>query len=132
MLTHDVNESMNNIVNTLQIFTDKHAPLKRASNSKKKQLRKPWISNSILTSIKRRQKLFKSHNLSDDPAKVKYYKIYSNKLNKVKEKAKKNYFDSQFSINKGNIKMTWKLIGMLTRRDKRKNSSISRLFYDNK
>ena len=51
--------------NILQI--NMHAPTKKASNSKMKQLKKPWISNSILVSIKKRHKLFKSHFLSGDP-----------------------------------------------------------------
>jgi hypothetical protein len=123
---------MNNIVNTLQSLTDKHAPIRKASNTKKRQLRKPWISNSILRSIKKRQKLFKTHYLSGDPYKVRQYKIYNNKLNKVKSIAKKNYFEQQFAINKNNIKTTWELIGMIINRDKKKNIDIPKLIYNNK
>jgi hypothetical protein len=123
---------MNNIVNTLQSLTDKHAPIRKASNTKKRQLRKPWISNSIPRSIKKRQKLFKTHYLSGDPYKVRQYKIYNNKLNKVKSIAKKNYFEQQFAINKNNIKTTWELIGMIINRDKKKNIDIPKLIYNNK
>ena len=128
----DINKSMNNIVNTLQSLTDKHAPIRKASNTKKRQLRKPWISNSILRSIKKRQKLFKTHYLSGDPYKVRQYKIYNNKLNKVKSIAKKNCFEQQFAINKNNIKTTWELIGMIINRDKKKNIDIPKLIYNNK
>ena len=89
----DINKSMNNIVKTLQYLSDKHAPIKKASQSKKKQLSKPWITKAILTSIKKRHKLFKTHFLSNNPDKIKEYKIYNNKLNKLKSQAKKNYFD---------------------------------------
>jgi hypothetical protein len=122
----DINKSMNNIVNTLQSLTDKHAPIRKASNTKKRQL------NSILRSIKKRQKLFKTHYLSGDPYKVRQYKIYNNKLNKVKSIAKKNYFEQQFAINKNNIKTTWELIGMIINRDKKKNIDIPKLIYNNK
>ena len=132
LISSDVNESMNNIIKTMQDLTDKHVPLKKTSNSKKKQLRKPWISNCILISIKKRQKLFKLHFLSGDPGKIQYYKTYNNRLNKVKAKEKKTYFDLQFSVNQGYIKMTWKLIGMLVNRDKKNNGTISRLLYNNK
>ncbi|EDO27565.1 predicted protein [Nematostella vectensis] len=46
--------------------------------------------------------------------------------------AKKNYFDSQFSLNKNNLKITWKLVGMLIDRDKKENTCISKLIYNNK
>ena len=128
----NVHESMSSVINKLQHITDKHAPTKKASNSKMKQLKKPWISNSILVSIKKRHKLFKSHFLSGDPEKIKQYKIYNNKLNKIKATAKKNYFDSQFALNKNNLKLTWKLIGMIIDRGKNKNTTISKLIYNNK
>ena len=76
-------------------------------------MKKPWISNCILVSIERKQKMFKTHYLSHDPDKIKDYKIYSNKLNKIKQIARKKYLESQFEMDKGNIKMTWKLIGTL-------------------
>ena len=132
LINTNVHESMSSVINKLQHITDKHAPTKKASNSKMKQLKKPWISNSILVSIKKRHKLFKSHFLSGDPEKIKQYKIYNNKLNKIKATAKKNYFDSQFALNKNNLKITWKLIGMIIDRDKNKNTTISKLIYNNK
>ena len=76
----------------MQDLTDKHVPLKMTSDSKKKQFKKPWISDCILISKKKRQKLLKSHFLSGDPEKIQYYKTYNNRLNKVKAKAKKNIF----------------------------------------
>ena len=42
-------------------------------------------------SIKKKQKLFKTHFLSGEQDKIRKYKLYSKKLNKVKELAKKNY-----------------------------------------
>lgn len=71
LVNDDVNEStgISNVVDILQKISDKHAP-KRSLNSKKKRpLNKPWISNAIATSIKRKQRLFKSHLLSRDPEK---------------------------------------------------------------
>ena len=70
---------------TLQQISDLHAPVRKVSNKKRKQLKKPWISNAIMNSIKKKLKLFKTHFLSNDQDKIKEYKLYSNKLNKVKE-----------------------------------------------
>ena len=86
----------------------------------------------LLVSIKKRHELFKSHFLCKDPDKIKQYKIYNNKLNKIKEQAKKNYFMAQFNLNKHNIKATWELIGMLINRKKNSSASINQLFYNNR
>ena len=102
----NVNCSMNNIIKVLQEITDKHAPIENVTNADKRQLKKPWISNGILKSIKKKQKMFKTHFLSHDQAKVKFFKKYNNKLNKIKEMAKRIYFSTQFYLNKENIKIT--------------------------
>ena len=39
-----------------------------------KQLRKPLITNSILKSIKNKQFMYKTHILSNEPAKITQYK----------------------------------------------------------
>ena len=46
----DVNVNMNNIATALQEITNKHAPIRQVTNSKRRQLKKPWISNGILNS----------------------------------------------------------------------------------
>ena len=69
----DVNCSMNNIIEVLQGITDKHAPIEKVTNAKKRQLKKPWISHGILKSIKTKQKMFKTHFLSNDQAKVNFF-----------------------------------------------------------
>ena len=42
-------------------IVNKHAPLKEATNSERKQLSKPWLTQGLLKSIKRKQKMYKSH-----------------------------------------------------------------------
>ena len=128
----DVNVNMNNIATVLQEITNKHAPIRQVTNSKRRRLKKPWISNGILNSITRKHKLFKSHFLSCDSSKVKFYKAFNNKLNKIKQIAKQNYFSNQFNTNKDNIKMTWKLIGMIINRKQKANTVINKLLYNNK
>ena len=63
------------------------------------------------------KKLFRSQFSGNDQEKVKKYKIYNYKLNKVKEFAKNNYFKAQFDFHKNNLKTTWKLIGMLVHKN---------------
>ena len=113
LINEDVNESINNVISALQTLSDKHAPVKKLSSKKIKQSAKPWLSDSILKSIKRRQQLYKTHFLSKNLNKVKFYEAYNNKLNRLKDVAKKRYFQEQFKLNSENLKTTWKLIGMI-------------------
>ena len=102
-------------INTVTQIIDKHAPMKQASQSRIKQLSKPWLSKGLIKSIKVKQKLYHTHFLSKDPFKISLYKSYSNALNKLKTKAKNNY-NQQFLQCKNNLKTTWKLIGTLINR----------------
>ena len=123
---------MNRVTEALQQISDLHAPVRKVSNRKRKQLKKPWITNAIMTSIKKKQKFFKTHFLSGNQDKIRKYKLYSNKLNKVKELAKKNYFRAQFDLHKNNLKATWKLIGVLVNKMPNSGVTIKKLIYENK
>ena len=79
---------MARMISALDRITNKHAPIERASRCKQKLLRKPWISKGIFQSIKEKQRLFKTHFLSGDPLKIKYHKVFNNKLTKIKDLAK--------------------------------------------
>ena len=109
---------MNNVISALQFLTDKHVPLRKQTSKQMKQLAKAWLTKAVLNSIKQRQKRFVTHFLSNDPEKIRFYKTYNNKLNRTKEAAKKLYFQNQFSLNRENLKTTWKLIGFLINREK--------------
>ena len=51
LVSSDVNESILNVINILQKITDKHAPIKKTPQSKRRQLKKPWITAGILKSM---------------------------------------------------------------------------------
>ena len=88
----------------------------KVPRSKLKQFTRPWITNGILKSIKTKQKMYYTHFFSNDSKKIKQYKIYSNKLNKIKSINKRNYYNTQFTKCKNNLKATWKIIGTLIKR----------------
>jgi len=60
------------------------------------------------------------------------YKLYANKLTKVKTLAKKNYFSTEFDkTSTGNVRETWKIINSLIH--KRPSNSIpDKIIVDNK
>ena len=89
LVNEDVNQSINDLADILQRISDKHAPKRGLNDKKKQRLNKPWICNVIRTSIKPKQRLFKSHFSSNDSNKVKIFKTYDNKLNRIRKQQKK-------------------------------------------
>ena len=76
---NNIHEEIANCISILKQIADKHASIKKASQSKRRQLAKPWLTKGVLTSVKFKQKLYKSHFLSRGPDKVKEYKLYVKK-----------------------------------------------------
>ena len=66
----NLNEKVREAINTLNKIVDKHAPLKLASQSKQRQLNKPWLTRGILKSVKRKQKTYRTRFLSKDLQKI--------------------------------------------------------------
>ena len=69
-------EKVQEAINTLNKIVDKHAPIKLASQSKQRQLNKSWLTKGILKSVKRKQKMYRTHFLSKDLQKIGEYKHY--------------------------------------------------------
>jgi len=104
---------------------NQHAPLRKLSHKQKCLCSKPWITKGLLTSIKNKQKMNKSHYLHGTEVQRYLYKIYANKLTKVKEIAKKHYYHHQLQINKNNSKHTWEILrSLLPSKNKKIGSHI--------
>ena len=67
---------------------DRHALLTLALRRKCKLIKKSWITKEIFTSITRKQKIYVSHFLNGSDEHKHFYKIYANKLTKIKTSAK--------------------------------------------
>ena len=121
----DLHEITYACINKVKDIVNKHAPLKRATNSKMRQLNKPWLTQGLLKSIKRKQRMYKSHFCSKNLMKIKEYKQYSNLLDKMKAKAKDKYYNQYFQLYRENLKETWKLIGTIIKRKAKVQSNYS-------
>ena len=128
----DLHDETKLIVDTISAIANKHAPLKSMSQGKQKLHLKPWISAGILKSIKRKQKMYKTHFLSKNPTKVEAYKKYSNKLIKIKNIAKRKYYTKRFELCRNNMKVTWRLIGTIINRKTKGQTTISTIQRNNK
>ena len=83
-------------INIIKQKIDEHAPMKFTVQKRQKLLERPSITWGLLVSIKRKHKMFKTHFLSKNENLISLYRIYANKPNKIKYKAKQTYFNKTF------------------------------------
>ena len=74
-------------------------------------LKKTWLTKSILTSIKAKNRLYRKFSRSKDEA-IKpdlhnKFKNYRNHLNKISRLSKANHYRNFFEENKKNMLKTW-------------------------
>ena len=93
----NVNDLFSSFYNKFNKLVNKHAPMKTISNRKAKQLSKPWITQGLRTSIKIKNKLYASGDVSK-------YKIYRNKICSLTSISKQQYFLKFFDSNLTNTK----------------------------
>ena len=74
---------------------------------------KPWITKGFLISIKKKQKLNKTHYIFRLRSEKKYYKLYSNTLTRVKNFAKRIYYHNKITRHKINPKKLWDVLRFL-------------------
>ena len=87
---------------------EKHFPLKKLKRHP--QLRKLWISQGLLKSIKKKNKLYKQYLSNPSSQKEEKYKTYKNKLNHSLRIAKRLYYDKRLNESKFNMRATWRLL----------------------
>ena len=130
--SNDFHEEAANCLSILEQITYKHSPVKKASQNKRRQLAKPWLTKGVFTSVKHKQKLYQSHFLSREPDKVRECKLYANTLNRIKNKAKTDYYCQRFKFYQNGLKNTWKLIGTLVKRKNKGQNCPVRIIRNNK
>jgi hypothetical protein len=83
---------------------------------------KPWLTSSILNSIKKKNNLYKKLLKSKSPElKTKYLK-YKNKLVSVIRMAEKNYYTNKLLEVKDNVAKTWKVMNEMIGRGPARNT----------
>ena len=92
---NNVDDIFNELYLLITSTIDTHAPLKKLLRKQRRLRSKPWITKGLLISIKRKQKLHKTHYIFGSIYEKLYYKRYSNLLTKVKNLAKKTSLSSK-------------------------------------
>ena len=105
--------SNNDAQNSYSLFQEKFAciydecfPLRYVKLGYKD--RKPWLSDGLKISIKRKNKLFSKKNKNRDLEAE--YISYRNLLNKLLHEAERNYYRSLFEKSRNNMKKSWRVL----------------------
>jgi len=88
---------------------------------------KPWITPSIVISIRKKNNLYKKWLIKKTNESLDNYKRYKNMLTTVLRNAEKLYYENRFTEIQDDIKSTWKLIKSLINDNKPKNESVDEL-----
>jgi hypothetical protein len=105
---------------------NKHAPIEFLTRKQAELEFKPWITKGLLTSIRKKGKLFKIFKNTLHTADYNKYKFYRDTINSLLRKSKKQYHKNYFLQHANNIKKTWKGINnLLHRQGNMKVSDIS-------
>ena len=92
IVQNDAEKSMNNLLRVSDQIIDKYYPLHKLTRKEFKQTRKPWITNGILKSIKRKDELFRKYmKCKTQIIKIDIHREY---------KALKNYITTLIHISK--------------------------------
>ena len=75
--------------------------------------KKPWITQTLLDCIKKKNKLYKAIQLYGNEHLLNYYKRYRNKLTSILHQSEKDYYKHQLDSNKNNLTKTWKTLRMI-------------------
>ena len=98
-------------VEVIKLAINRHASLKKLSRRQKRMNEKPWITKGILISIKKKQKLHRTHFRSPNPIERDIYKKYSYVLTRVKTASKKIYFHTAIHDSKNSLKKPGRFCG---------------------
>ena len=100
---------MNNLIILSTLYHILLTPSRPISRRMRKLFQKPWITKGLLTSIKKKRRMFKSHFLSGEEKKI-ILENLSNKLTKLKALSKKLYYTSQLDECQNDTRKEWNVI----------------------
>ena len=127
----DSNGSYDSFITEFCRHYDNCFPLKMI-NLKRKRPKAFWLTNGLLISIRKKNRLYKKLILKTNQLKQQQYKIYRNKLNHLIRNKKRLFFENKFEVAKTDIKKTWNLVNEIINKREAKPSSPPSFIVDMK
>ena len=124
---NDPNFAYNVFSNSITELFDTCFPLRTVKRGYK--TRKPWLSEGLKRSIRRKNKLYHRKQKSKKAEDELLYKQYRNKLSRLLHISEQQHYDDLLKENKNNLKMSWRIMKDII--SKNKTSSSCSRFYIN-
>lgn len=112
----DVNKAYNNFYASFMSCYELAFPIKTTKRTRKKKIRKPWITRALLNKIAAKNNMYHSFVKTRDPQKFAEFKKYRNKLNAELRYAKICYYENLFSQVANDKKKFWQAVNNLAQR----------------
>ena len=123
--SNDCNENFNIFSEILEAKIEETAPLRTIRISGKRYFQEPWLTTGIETSGRTCRKLYKGSLTNGATADIcQCYKNYRNMYNRIKCKAKINYYNAKCMEYSTNTRMLWKIINQTINKTKYTGSTI--------
>ena len=107
-------------------------PLRKTRNSAyKKQIRDPWITKGILTSLDRQKKMYQEQLHSKSAVSTHKYRRYRNLLKSTIRKSKQVYLHDKCVEFRQDSRKLWKLVNKIIGKNNNKTETIDSLRVDN-
>ena len=114
---NDSNEMYNSFLNKYVSIYNACFPLKRVK-ARKCLIEKPWLTRSLLKSIKKKNILYKQSLQKPSTDRELKCKKYKNKLTQSLRLAKRLHYDTKLEECKSNMKSTWSFLNEVINRKK--------------
>lgn len=125
-LTTDTNEAANYLVNVIHNAINTNS--KTIKIPKRNRPLKPWITPSVIKSLRKRDKLYKQlKKTPNDEEGIKYYKNYRNICKNTTKYLKNKYYEEQLKRNTKNSKELWTIIKEVCDMQQSKNTTLELL-----
>jgi hypothetical protein len=114
--SNDTNAAMAAFERNYQHHFNQNFPLHSFKPNRKQCPRLKWMTNGLVKSCNKKNKLYKCFKKSCKPEDKITYLNYFYKLKKLLRFAEKNYYDAEFKLVSDNLKKTWSLVNSLIKK----------------
>ena len=126
--TDDINQTVEQWSSMFSIILEKHAPMRNRRVSEKFS---PWLTKEFKLMCKSRDRLKKLAVSSKSDLLMQAYRQLRNRVNKLNENLKREFFTNKIASYDGDLKNTWKTINQVLNK-KTKTTHISSLEVEGK
>ena len=113
----------------IETLLDTHAPIQKFTKAELKLKSKPWLTRGIMTSIKKKKKIYKkiikAKKSTEKNILCNEFKCYRNLVTKLSRISKVKHYHHYFTEHKKNMLKTWEGVKLLVNINERNNKTVT-------